>query len=188
MNPVIDLYNTDLNSINATSFYFVVDNCSNKPVNASGYLETITGLTGNFLKQTYTRYDNYDTYTRTKADGTWQGWSLLLASKHYGNNYIRFNNGLQICWGCEVISSTTACDSVGNLYIKTYQLSKPWPQSFTARPQLIITPGYDGDFVWGAIYGADYNSSRWATVTAARGNTFPAGSASFNWVAIGPWT
>lgn len=187
VNPITDLNGVDLNSIKATSFYFANDDCPNRPTTTSGYLETITGRTGNYIKQIFTRYDNYDTYIRTKDNGTWQGWSLLLASKHYGDNYIRFNNGLQICYGCEVLSSTATSDMIGNLYIKTYQLSKPWPQSFTARPQLIITPGYDGDFVWGAIYGADFNSSRWLTVTTVRGNPFPSGSASFNWVAIGPW-
>lgn len=73
MNPVIDLNGVDLNSIKATSFYFANSDCPNIPTASGGYLETITGRTGNYIKQIFTQYDNYDTYIRTKDNGTWQG-------------------------------------------------------------------------------------------------------------------
>lgn len=80
------------------------------------------------------------------------GNHLFIASM--GKNWIRYMNGVQLCWGQDValpegVRSTTARQgrASGSMYVCDYVLANTgFPMPFTAPPRLILTPSEETYF------------------------------------------
>lgn len=66
-------YNSDLNDINTTSFYYANTNATNKPINANGFVTTYV-LDNNYKKQLFYHVTENSQYIRTKINGVWDNW------------------------------------------------------------------------------------------------------------------
>ena len=105
-----------------------------------------------------------------------------------GSNYIRYNNGIQICW--DVITSDGASHTYeswggGRLHTETFSPVKPFPKSFVANPSLTWTREYSGTVVFSI--GIEFTESGISKMRCWRPDTEYYGFGYVDYIAIGRW-
>lgn len=98
-----------------------------------------------------------------------------------GSDYVRFNNGLQICWGSRVFSVSFSGAGRTNINVDW-----PFPKSFVSQPSLTMTTGTTEDYTYCIVLGTIYNTSRISIVSFFRDQS-GSGTAIANYIAIGKW-
>lgn len=110
-----------------------------------------------------------------------------LASKHIhssGAGWIKFDDGLMICYGSNTINSVAVTTAVGTIYNSGFQ-SASFPQTFIVAPVFIVN-----------LSGPSANRDSWighTTSTTTSGSIMVLSSRSVtinivaNWVAFGRW-
>lgn len=105
-----------------------------------------------------------------------------------GTGYIRYNNGLQICW--DVITSVGSTYTYepwggGRIHIETFSPVKPFPKSFVANPSLTCTREHSGTAV--LFIGIEFTESGISKLRFWRPDTEYYGFGYLDYIAIGRW-
>jgi len=99
-----------------------------------------------------------------------------------GEGYIRYSNGLQICWGN--ISFTTSSQGWGNLYEGIDTVSQNYPKSFKSAPSVIAGNNGETYCMIESAYGNNVTTPIWCVV---RPMAFTNANFTINYIAIGLW-
>ena len=99
-----------------------------------------------------------------------------------GDGYIRYSNGLQICWGN--ISFTTSSQGWGNLYESIDTVSQNYPKSFKSAPSVIA--GNSGK-TYCMIESANGNNVTTPIWCVVRPTAFTNQNFIISYIAIGLW-
>ena len=95
-----------------------------------------------------------------------------------GSDYIRFNDGTQICWGKKTWEQS---GSVGSESI----LTVTFPQQFTSTPRVVaMLSGYAGALMTLRGNGASTNGCSFYVRTDS---AFSTDDTEADWIAIGKW-
>jgi len=111
--------------------------------------------------------------------------SGFIATEEQGDGYIRYSNGLQICWG--TITWQSACSSAwGSLY-ETSQASGSYAKSFAAIPSVSAAPLGVGEFsgILEAQGGTRTSTPYFYLCRAVSNSTVK--SCAVSYIAIGRW-
>lgn len=109
------------------------------------------------------------------ADGTaYWGGNGLDTIVFSGTNYIRYDNGIQICW---LFSTSFAVASSGETQV-TY------PQAFVASPAVAMVGGFGTDWVSGKTYSA---TGFLAVIYNQSGTKYTSGTRTLGYIAVGRW-
>lgn len=119
---------------------------------------------------------------RAQMGGVWNSWETVYSSSNppyetgnnSGTNWIRFKNGVQICWGY--------FNNGSNTRDKVFQVS--FAKAFSAPPCLVLTSGKtDGDSSYRSTYSNYYQiTNTWANV-----GWYGENASSLCWIAIGTY-
>ncbi len=119
---------------------------------------------------------------RAQMGGDWTMWETVYSSSNppyetgnnSGTNWIRFKNGVQICWGY--------FNNGSNTRDKVFQVS--FAKAFSAPPCLVLTSGKtDGDSSYRSTYSNYYQiTNTWANV-----GWYGENASSLCWIAIGTY-
>lgn len=119
---------------------------------------------------------------RAQMGGDWTMWETIYSSSNppyetgnnLGTNWIRFKNGVQICWGY--------FNNGSNTRDKVFQVS--FGKAFSAPPCLVLTSGKtDGDSSYRSTYSNYYQiTNTWANV-----GWYGENASSLCWIAIGTY-
>lgn len=119
---------------------------------------------------------------RAQTGGDWEAWETVYSSSNppyetgnnLGTNWIRFKNGVQICWGY--------FNNGSNTRDKVFQVS--FGKAFSAPPCLVLTSGKtDGDSSYRSTYSNYYQiTNTWANV-----GWYGENASSLCWIAIGTY-
>jgi hypothetical protein len=99
-----------------------------------------------------------------------------------GDGYIRYSNGIQICWG--KISRTTSSASWGIFQESSENFSENYPKSFISLPA--VTAGSDGN-EFCLIEAARGTTTRTPDMFAIRPSEFTNIEFTISYIAIGRW-
>jgi len=99
-----------------------------------------------------------------------------------GDGYIRYSNGLQICWGN--LSFTSSSQGWGNLYEGINTAYQNYPKSFKSTPS--VTAGSSGE-TYCMIESAYGNNVRTPILCAVRPMAFTNMNFTISYIAIGLW-
>lgn len=98
-----------------------------------------------------------------------------------GNNYIRYNSGIQICWGD--FNEDVSVTQVGTYYMGITP-SISFPKSFNAHPVINVNIGSFGTgYFWGSPRTRDNSSFTANAIKTQAGNASCFGT----YIAIGKW-
>jgi len=105
-----------------------------------------------------------------------------------GTNYIRYNNGVQICW--DVFTSdgathTTESWGGGTIHTETFSPVKSFPRSFISYPSLTCTREYSSTAIF--FLGIDFTLNGISKVWCWRPDTNYYGFGYMDYIAIGRW-
>ncbi len=119
---------------------------------------------------------------RAQTGGDWEAWETVYSpsnppyetGNNLGTNWIRFKNGVQICWGY--------FNNGSNTRDKVFQVS--FGKAFSAPPCLVLTSGKtDGDSSYRSTYSNYYQiTNTWANV-----GWYGENASSLCWIAIGTY-
>lgn len=134
--------------------------------------------TGLFLKKTADSDLDMNGYDILNIKGT----DFRINSM--GDGYIRYENGLQICWGIQ--SFTFAESAWGELYLYKSEENCNFPTSFSEIPSLFMS-ATNQNTTFGVL--KYYSSiSAFGSIQAWRATSSGANlSATFDYIAIGKW-
>ena len=119
----------------------------------------------------------------TDANGnmTFNG-NIVDTIEEQGDGYIRYSNGIQICWG--KMSFTSNSNSWGILYESEHAASENYPKSFISPP--VVTAGSSGH-VYCLVESAEGTTTGTPDFFAARPLAFTNNSFTIDYIAIGYW-
>ena len=121
-------------------------------------------------------------YRVSDADDTsWSDWLDISLIAEQGSNYIRYTNGIQICWG--KISVTGHSNVWGNLYEST-PVQENYPKSFISAP--VVTVGNVGESSC-MIDMSGGNTVLTPEFYAVRTTSFTNFNFTMSYIAIGRW-
>ena len=105
-------------------------------------------------------------YARRKEGGTWYDWYQQGAQEDSSSigqdGWIRFANGLQICWDNKSVSTTTTIHPSGNssLTLKYNRASFTFPKAFTSNPSVFCEWRNSGkEAPWGSSVIEDLSTT-----------------------------
>ena len=107
--------------------------------------------------------------------------SGYIAVEEQGDGYIRYSNGIQICWG--KISVTSSSKNWGVLY-EANSVTENYPKSFVSPP--VVTAGSIGEG-YCMIEAADGTNTRTPKLYAVKPSAFTDLSFTVCYTAIGRW-
>lgn len=142
--------------------------------------------TRGYCRQLFFDEANHNIYSRGQSNGVWRDWLPIVGNQSsainaMGSNYIRYENGLQICWGTATATGTSVEFQTNWQRIN---LANPatFPVSFSAKPYCSAHT-CDGDPVVVGRTIAD--TSKITNLYCWYPQSFS--SITFNYVAIGKW-
>lgn len=105
--------------------------------------------------------------------------TYFMGIEDSGTGYIRFANGLQICWGQETLPNTN-----GTVAGETTHSAVNYGKAFISNPSLVISSiDYAGNYY---VIGASTTTTSFTYTTKATAS-FPNGTTYQHWIAIGTW-
>ena len=126
--------------------------------------------------------DNELMYRSSDIDDTsWTNWSEVSLIAEQGSNYIRYHNGIQICWG--TISFRSSSRGWGTLY-ESNEVYENYPKSFKSLPT--VTAGSSGQYHCFVESGGGTNAST-PKFNALRPMAFNDTNFAISYIAIGLW-
>jgi hypothetical protein len=108
------------------------------------------------------------------------GVDAVVAS---GSGYIRYESGLQICWGIVDITNQSTTAS-GSIYTLGGIVNHSFPVPFVGTPSLSVTNSNQAAF---APYSAGWNGTQLTYVNGYRSTSVSDTKVSFYYIAIGKW-
>lgn len=150
IRPQRVLPDTDFDDYRQTGFYFNPANAetqtiANRPTN-NAFSMLVEGHAG--VKQTYTSYHRNNLVTmfmRNFYAGSWGNWNefplILMQGSNSNGEFIRFSNGLQICWQTDIRITFNNSELIGG--------SWAFPVSFSSSSNTVvmgIKSGATGDY------------------------------------------
>lgn len=165
--------------------FFIAQIDSTSTVDATtGLPSYCKGIVLDYNKNNIHRFgtSNY-VYSRT----LFQGFDDSDSSKNYainafGSNYIRYENGLQICWG-SVSREVSATGAWGNIFSGGISNAINFDVSFTSAPSVSASVN-DSSFTVGRLVRS---ASAITGLELYRGSSASATSVTVSYIAIGKW-
>ena len=112
------------------------------------------------------QFDNV--YARTLYEDDGNGVSVPLATKYAsmaeagveesGNGYIRYKNGIQMCWGT-IMKTVTTWSAWGSVYNSDVRFSASYPKAFISTPILNVSARIDNYSTLSCIQESDSQPS-----------------------------
>lgn len=190
---------TDLNTVKTTGIY-MCNNAVNRPSNIAGwvYIEVIQH-NNSFLSQRVTSLWDGRVFQRVSTNNNWSAWKQYTTVESSGananGNYIRYTDGMQICWLNRSFSGTRGMWSPAVGYPSGFYymyMSGTWtfPASFSTPPATFTS----GDIA-GAMsethtaFGASNSACSWEVGTFSLGGVdINAPALLQTFLAIGRWS
>ena len=105
-----------------------------------------------YCRQLFFDEANHNIYSRGQSNGVWRDWLPVLgntssAINSMGSNYIRYENGLQICWGSAMFTELSAKGiPYGSSGLYQYESNQTinFPQPFIGTPICVPEHGSVG--------------------------------------------
>lgn len=115
-------------------------------------------------------------------DTSWKDWLQVSLIAEQGSNYIRYHNGIQICW--DSIVTTQSSETWGTLYASKEYSYKNYPKAFISRPSFCVTNSLNYSVIISTLNG---NNAKTPNITVCRPIAFSNISVSLDYIAIGRW-
>ena len=120
----------------------------------------------------------------TDANGNMTFDSHIIDTiEEQGDGYIRYSNGLQICWG-KISRTTSSSAPWNNFYESSENFSENYPKSFISLPA--VTAGSNGD-EYCFIEAAKGTTTQTPIMLATRPSEFTNLKFTISYIAIGRW-
>lgn len=123
----------------------------------------------------------YIPYVPTLREGTIVAYGGSDATGYY----VRFANGVQMCWRVKGVDSVAVTNAFGGIYFSSEIASNTYPIPFVGIPSTTITAS--ATEVVFCITNGNQTSSSWQNVRLARGSSYTVSSATVSFFAIGRW-
>lgn len=101
-----------------------------------------------------------------------------------GSNYIRYENGLQICWGRHDVAGVTS-SAYGNIHASSISININFGAVFSSDPSITLSPLHKTNFFVGGVLLNSTTGIR--NINIFRGTEFTDQIFSFSYIAIGRW-
>lgn len=130
-----------INDIKTTGTYYLMNNVTDRPVNANGWLEVFTFKDTN-IYQRYTTYTGKK-YERIMDASTWQDWCGYF--EYQSCKYTKYIDGRLECTMVASVPGNFNTQVVANLYQLAYEIASVVPQNvgFTSVDSIELYPSID---------------------------------------------
>lgn len=190
---------TDLNTVKTTGIY-MCNNAVNRPSSIASwvYIEVIQH-DNSFLSQRVTSLWDGRVFQRVLANNNWSAWKQYTTVESSGananGNYIRYTDGMQICWLNRSFNGTggmwhTAVSYPSGFYYMYMSGTWTFPASFSAPPATFASGDIAGVMSeTHAAFGANNSACSWESGTFSLGGVDVSAPALLQtFLAIGRWS